>query len=39
MLVLIASIIVGFVVPLAVILAFALVEPLLKRYHEPHHPA
>ena len=37
--VLIISILVGFIVPAVVLLAVALLEPLLKRYHAPHHPA
>jgi len=37
--VLLISILVGFAVPAAVLLVVALVEPMLKRYHDPHHPA
>ncbi len=35
--VLIISILVGFAIPMVVILTMALMEPLLKHYHEPHH--
>ena len=37
--VLTASIIIGFVVPALVMIVAALLEPLLKRYHDTHHPA
>jgi len=37
--ILIVSIIAGFAIPAVVMLLVALLEPILKRYHYPHHPA
>lgn len=37
--ILIISIVAGFVIPAVLMLIVALLEPILKRYHHPHHPA